>query len=246
MHSVFARLAGLMFCCATSAHAASPADYVYTPGVEYGEREIDFKLGYAHPKPGDNLNAAGSIGFGYGAKPWWFTEFYLKYERTTGEGGHFDAFEWENRFQLTEPGEHAVDVGFVTEIERPKNHDEGWELRLGPLFQTEFGRVQANLNVLLQRSFDAATPGETDLGYQMQIKYRWRPGFEPGLQAFGELGKWNDWNSQSQQNHRIGPAFFGKLHLGGRRNLVYNAALLYGLTDTAPAHTLRMQVEYEF
>ena len=27
--------------------AAGPADYVHTPTVEYGEREIDFKIGSA-------------------------------------------------------------------------------------------------------------------------------------------------------------------------------------------------------
>ena len=30
---------------ASSAAIAGPADYIYTPAVEYGEKEIDFKFG---------------------------------------------------------------------------------------------------------------------------------------------------------------------------------------------------------
>jgi len=38
-----------------------------------------------------------------------------------------------------------VDIGFLLEIERPKVRSEGYELRWGPLLQTEFGtQVQAH------------------------------------------------------------------------------------------------------
>ena len=65
--------------CSTAA-IAGPADYVFLPNVEYGEREIDFKFGSARQPGGDDLRAA-SVGFGYGAREWWFTEFYFKYQR---------------------------------------------------------------------------------------------------------------------------------------------------------------------
>ena len=83
---------------------------------------------------------ASSIGFGYGVTQRWFTELYRKYEGSTGEGTHFDAWEWENKFQLTETGQYPVDVGFIVELERPKNRNEGNEVRFGPLFQTEFAK----------------------------------------------------------------------------------------------------------
>ena len=38
----------------------------------------------------------------------------------------------------------------------------------------------------------------------------------------------------------------GKLNLGGRNVIKYNAAVLFGVTSAAPDHTLRAQVEYEF
>jgi hypothetical protein len=60
------------------------------------------------------------------------------------------------------------------------------------------------------------------------------------------MGKWNDWDKQVNQNHRVGPAVFGKLALGNRQVVKYNAAWLFGVSDAAPDNTFRMQVEYEF
>ncbi len=224
---------------------AGPSDYVYTPAVEYGEKEIDFKAGSAR-KGADPRESAASIGFGWGAREWWFTEIYLKYKRENGEGTRYDAIEWENKFQLTDTGKYPVDIGFLLEIERPRDHTEGWELKWGPLFQTEFGKVQLNANVLFERSYQAAVSSQTQLLYQWQAKYRWQPQLEFGLQGFGEMGKWNHWAGADEQSHRMGPAIFGKLPLGGRQAIKYNAAWLLNTSQAAPDHTFRMQVEYEF
>jgi len=55
--------------------------------------------------------------------------------RLQGEGLRFDAFEWENKFQVTEAGEYPVDLGFIVELERPQDRSEGYEMRFGPLFR---------------------------------------------------------------------------------------------------------------
>src|SRR5512146_2773045 len=172
---------------------ASPADYIYTPTVEYGEKEIDVKYGTATQKDGTQLEAA-SVGFGYGATGTWFTEVYLKQERTGNQAANIA--EWENKFQLTETGKYPVDVGLVTEVEAPLNGQSPWELKLGTLFQTELGKLQLNGNVLFEHPFGKDEDGMsygTNLQYQWQAKYRWKPEFEYGLQGLGEVGKWNNW-----------------------------------------------------
>src|SRR5574337_66651 len=237
-------VAALAALCLQDAHAG-PDEYVFMPAVEYGEREIDFKAGTARG-PGDDRATAESIGFGMGVTQHWFTEIYAKVHHETGESREFDAIEWENKFQLTEPGEYPVDIGLIVEVERPQNHDEGWEALVGALFQKDFGKLQVNANLLLERHFDAAEKSETDLGYQWQLKYRLTPAFAFGAQGFGEVGKWDDWESSHEQEHKAGPAVFGKLPLGDHQALVYNAAYLWGLSDATPGHTVRMQVEYEF
>jgi hypothetical protein len=61
------------------------------------------------------------------------------------------------------------------------------------------------------------------------------------------MGQWNHWEPSHAQNHRAGPAIFGKVKLGeGREAIRYNAAWLHGVSDGAPRDTVRVQVEYEF
>ncbi|MBX3671074.1 MAG: hypothetical protein KF778_21980 [Rhodocyclaceae bacterium] len=231
--------------CLNSAQAANPADYVAVPTVEYGEREIDFKFGNFNTR-GEERFSVASVGFGLGVKERWFTELYLKYEREGSEGTKLDAFEWENRFLLTEPGQFPLDIGLLTEIERPRDRAEGYEFRFGPLLQTDFGKVQLNGNLLFERHYRAEQDGPMEMGYQWQVKYRWMRELEFGLQGFGEFGKWDDHLPSDQQSHRVGPAVFGKIRMGERQALKWNAAYLAGTTRSSPDHNFRMLVEYEF
>ena len=227
---------------------AGPTDYIFLPTVEYGEREIDFKIGTSRQPGSDRLSVA-TLGFGYGVTERWFTEAYLVYEKQGGEGTKLNALEWENKFQFTETGKYPVDVGLITELEVPSDSSEPYEIKIGPLLQTEFDKLQLNGNLVFERKFggDAvAAPRTTELGYQWQVKYRWQEAFEFGLQGFGEMGKWNDWDPASEQNHRFGPAVFGKIGLEGHRAIKYNVAWLHGVSDAAPNNTLRAQIEYEF
>jgi hypothetical protein len=245
-HAALLVTLGALAAAATASLArADPDDYVATPAVEYGERELELRLGTA-TKHGEERANAGSLAFGYGLTQWWFTEAYAKLDRFGDGSTHFDAFEWENKFALTEPGEYPVDAGLLVEVEIPHDRAEGYELRLGPLLQKDFGLLQANANVFLARHYRAATSESTELDYQWQLKYRWREAFEFGAQGFGGVGTGNHWYPGHEQSHVLGPAVFGKARLGGRQAIVWNAAYLIKASSAAPDHTLRAQVEYEF
>jgi hypothetical protein len=231
----------------TAAYAGT-ADYVYMPTVEHGEREIDFKFGTGTPPNGERQTVS-SLGFGYGATEYWFTELYLKREME-GAANDVTLAEWENKFQLLETGKYPVDLGLITEIEAPVSVSGPWEVKVGPLLQTEFGKLQLNGNLLFERKFasdNSGTQFPTEFSYQWQIKYRLHTEFEFGAQGFGGMGEWDNWvGSKEEEGHSVGPAIFGKLAMGNRQAIKYNAAWLVGTGVTTPEHTFRMQVEYEF
>ena len=232
----------------SSAVYAGAADYVYMPTVEYGEREIDFKFGTRTPADTERQTVT-SLGLGYGATEYWFTEFYLKRE-VEGNASDVTVAEWENKFQLLETGKYPVELGFITEIEAPISASGPWELKLGPLLQTEFGKLQLNGNLLFERQYSSDGSGEqypTEAFYQWQIKYRLKTEFEFGAQGFGDMGEWDNWvGSKAEVNHSVGPAIFGKLALDNRQAIKYNAAWLLCSGTGVADHTFRMQVEYEF
>lgn len=189
---------------------------------------------------------AARLLFGMGVTQRWFTEIGFEFARGADSGTKLEAVEWENIFQLTEQGEYPVDVGLLVEIERPQDRSEGYELKVGPLFQTDVGRFQLNGNLIFERHIDAREESHTELAYQWQVKYRWKPAFEFGAMGFGDLGKWDNWEPHHEQSHLLGPAVFGKLPVGERKAVKYNAAYLTGVTDGAADHVLRLQLEYEF
>jgi hypothetical protein len=228
---------------------AGPSDYVVTPAVEYGEREIDMKYGTEKLANGEGRESAGSIGFGWGGTPWWFTEAYFKYHKEAGDKTKYDAFEWENKFQLTETGRYFADLSFLVEIEVPREHRvEGYELAFGPLAQWDTGPLTWNANLFFERAYrgQPEEPRVTEMLYQFQVKYRADSPVDFGVQAFGEMGEWNHWAPPAQQEHLAGPAIFGKLKTGSREAIKWNAAWLVGLNKGSPDNRLRLQAEYEF
>ena len=239
-----ASLALFSLALAPQAHA-SPNDYVLSPIVEQGEKEVDFKWGFERFRDGSS-GAAASLGLGWGGSSWWFGEIYAKGKREPDDQFKFDAWELENRFQLTETGRYPEDVGFLLEIERPRDRTEGYEITWGPLLQAEWGAVQGNLNLLWQKHVKASTTFDNELHYQVQLKYLSSGSLDWGVQALGNLGPWDHWSPSSAQEHKLGPALFGKFKTGQHEAVKYNAALLFGTNHNTSRVTLRLQSEYEF
>lgn len=229
---------------------AGPAENIYTPIVDYREWELELKGGIQDFGNRDRGELAYKLAIGYGVAPRWAIELEVEYPRSPGNAARVEEFEWENIFQLTEHGEHWMDVGIFNEISHNRlEHRNAFVI--GPMFQKETGRSQFNLNVLWERRLSAMpAEGEDDegdvrngLAYVAQWKWNLHPVFQPGLQAFGTLG---DPAHLRSQEFKLGPAFFGVANLGNGKSLRYNAALLGGLTRETPNTTLRFQLEYEF
>jgi hypothetical protein len=134
-----------------------------------------------------------------------------------------------------------VDVALHTLVERARRRPNGYAVQFGPVLQTQLWRTQLNFNLFFQREMDNGERNETELAYQWQIRQRWKSWFSPGLQGFGEMGKWNDWLPSNQQSHRAGPAFFG--HAG---RFKYEAAYLFGKNSARAANSFSMRVQYIF
>jgi hypothetical protein len=229
-----------------NAGIAGPADYVLTPNIKQGELELDASYGAASNKGGARSQVA-NVGLGYGVSDRWFSELMLKLKAGAAADSHY--VEWENRFRLTAEADAAFVTGFVTELEAPLNAGAPWELKVGPMFQMRSGSWQWNGNVLFSRAFggpdEQGVAYATNLGYQWQAEYRRQSGLDFGMQGFGEVGAWDRWDTAANQNHRIGPALFGEMPAGGHEAFKFNAAWLFGLSQAAPQHTLRIQLERE-
>jgi hypothetical protein len=240
-HRLVRALLSSCLLAASSAAFAGAADPVYTPTVEQGETEFELRGGYRDYDDAPNEHAF-VFDVGYGVTNRWRTEAVLEYAAEDGEPGRLEALEWENVFVLTEPGRHWMDVGLLAEYEHSFASGPD-EVKFGPLFQKEFASTIANLDFRFKREVGAGSSDDTELDYRWQLRWRGNEALEWGVQGFGELGTVDDLGGEDW--HAAGPALFGVTRLGGRDKLRYNAAVLAGLSPSAPEATLRFQLEYE-
>jgi hypothetical protein len=230
-----------------TAVAVDSSEYLISPIVNRGERELDWQFGVGSPGPQTHSDIHSGIALGLGVTDHWFTELSLDYHKHSGRATEPDEVEWENVLQLAEQDEWPIDVGLAFSLGKSLSGSRGLSMRFGPLFQKEFGKVQANLNVLFERRLGRTSDPVTQAAYQGQIKYRYSRPLEFGVQAFGRFSSPAQlWAPYSQQVHRLGPVLLGRFVLPRERSISYNAALLFGTTAHSPDRTLRVQIEYEF
>jgi hypothetical protein len=223
--------------------AAAATGYYLVPvySVE-GQTSIDYKYWNAKAT---NMSALGApeIGIGYGVNSRWYTELFASYRHTNEQGTDFDSLNWQNDVLLTQ-GEYPFDLALHTNIEQ--HAGKGIGIEFGPALQTNIGRTQLNGNVFFQRDYRTGKVSPMLMTYQWQIRQHWKPLLNYGVQGFGELGKWDNWDETDRQSHRIGPALFGSWFITKTRELRYEAAYLIGKNSGHNAKSFTMRVQYAF
>ena len=235
-------LAAAFFLQAPTAQA-DPANKVYLPTVEQGEWELELRGGWQKWRNhDDDRERQVIVDVGYGFTSWWKSELAVGVTRLPDTSTRLDEIEWENIFALTEPGQYWLDVGLFAELAHDRAEGRN-AVAIGPIFQKEFGPLQANVNLFFERQLGAHAEPGAEINYAWQVKWRGNPRFEPGIQGFGTLGRSNDFAHETE--HKIGPAFFGQVVLGARHKIKYDAAVLFGLNRNTPDTTIRFNLEYE-
>ena len=215
---------------------AGVADKVYRPLVEFGETEVELRSGYVKDERAElDGTQAHVIDVGHGVTTWWFTEAVLEFEKEPDAALEAEELEWENIFQLSEQGEHFVDLGFFAELKLPLEVEYPYGLEVGPMFQKETGPLTHNVNLLAEWAFGNGFQTERELGYSLQSLWRVDAPVRPGIQGFG-----------AEDAHLLGPAVFGQGRLGERGKFKWDAAILAGLTNDAEDWRLRWELEFEF
>jgi hypothetical protein len=212
---------------------------VYSPHVIATQTEIELR-GYSF---GDNRSdvdgqRAAELSVAHAFTGWWKPELYLaEYEREPGAGGGLVGYEFENTFQLTEPGRYWADVGLLASYGHPKDGGPG-ELEFGPLIEKTVGRFDQRVNLIWEKKIGAGASPKTEFRYSYAGTYAVASGFRPGIEAYGR---------PDDHAYQAGPVVTGEWHLPGTQgNLEYRVGMLLGINAAAPRHTWLAQLEYEF
>ena len=234
MKALHATLAGAMFgIAATQARAIEPGP-VYSPHVEQDEWELEARsFTVVDKKSEENGLWNHHYSLGYGVTSWWWTEIVAEYEKPRPESGSWEAFEWETRFQFTEPGQYWVDAGGIVELEKARTGN-GKELKLGLLFEKDIEETTLKFNGLLERAWGDDASSKWEQQYRAQWRWRYVSAFEPLVELQADEHAMN-----------AGPGFTGKVKIGGRK-LAYTTAWLFRTTGDTPQNLVRFELELEF
>lgn len=216
---------------------------VYSPEVVKGEAELE----YAGTRTFDSDKAKNNIqqnqlSIGYGFTDWWSAEiYYATFARGPGAPQDFVANEFENTFQFWPIGKYWLDAGLLASYHIAAKNASADSLELKLLLQKDIGRFTALVNAGGEREVGShSTPGN-NLSSSANIRYRWLPYIEPGIEIQSSYGTWDDRATFNQQEHYLGPILYGKLLHG----LKYEVGYFTGISTTAAANAMRFKLEYE-
>lgn len=234
-----------------AAGSAAAADFeVIQPYVTQQELELEHKGHVTFdgtPELRNNQTYVGEIE--YGVTAWWKTGVEFEGEREEGPGNRVkaEALEWENVLQLTERGQYFADLGFFAAYEHGLRKGANEEVKFGPIVAKEIGPTLNTLNLFFEKDIGPGADEHVTLNYRWSTRLQINPLLEPGVEIHGEPGPVDHFNSQQNQEHRIGPVLYGSWLPGGGGygKLQYQLGYLFGLTDATADGTLKWLIEYE-
>lgn len=210
-------------------------DKIYHPYVQPLEREIEFRALMQDNQPGyDDRVQLYRLAYGQSINEHWFGEIYIIGEQSAHDDFNIEAYELEALWQITEQGEFAVDWGMLFEIEK-EAHKDIWELSVGLLAEKEWGKWSSTANVFITEEWGSDIDSELETSLGLQARYRYSKALEPALEFY-----------RGEDTRALGPALLGQIALDGKRQITWEAGVIFGLDEKSPNQTLRLLAEFEF
>ena len=215
---------------------------VYSPRVEKGEFAAEANLNYSfdHREEQDGYFSQ-VVGGEYGVNDWWQTELAGEFEKENGDNNKLNNIKWENIIAPWKPGENFVDAGFYAELEKSTHSEDPNNFEAKLLLEKNIDRFVNTANLKLEHEFGNNAEDKWGSGLAWRTKYRYAESFEPGFEYHADFGRFDDGQSFNDQEHLLGPVAEGKFG-----KVKYDAGVLFGVSDSAPDTTVKLNLEYEF
>jgi hypothetical protein len=215
-------------------------DYnVYSPYVIASQSEIELR-GYHDVDSRANVGgAAAEVSIAHSVNSWWKPEIYIaEYQKDPGSAGRLIGYEFENIFQLTDPGKYWADFGLIAEFEHltiAGGHDA---IEVGPLIEKTMGRFAHIVNLIWEKEIGSGASANYGFRYTYSGTYAVSQAFRPGVEFYGR---------HADNSYQAGPIVAGEWHLAGTTaSLEYRVGVVLGLNADAARQTWLARLEYEF
>lgn len=208
-------------------------DKIYHPYVDALEREIEYRSIFQDSES-EVVEQIHKISLGRAFGENLFAEIYLIDEKNKYEKFELEAYELELKWQLSEQGEYALDWGLLFEYENEFDKDVQ-EVALGILVEREWQRWSGTANIFLIEEWGSDIENEFETVFALQARYRYSKYFEPAFEFY-----------TGQNSTGIGPVIQGNISMGIRKNINWEAGVIFGISGKSSDQTFRFLLEYEF
>ncbi|MDX2505637.1 MAG: hypothetical protein QNL62_14350 [Gammaproteobacteria bacterium] len=211
-------------------------DKVYHPYVQPHEKEVEWRWNTEKDNDDRLKDNAHQHRFAYGQSinEQWFAEFYLVGTKNREQEFKITAVELEALWQITEQGEYAADWGMLFELERE------WEENISEassalLIEKEWNKWVGTANLYLIYEWGRGVDNEIETAMALQGRYRYSRAIEPAIEFYS-----------SDSSEGIGPVLLGNIRLGGKKQLRWEAGVIFALDNETADETLKFLLELEF
>jgi hypothetical protein len=235
-------LPGLAFF--SSGCAAFGLDEIYSPNITYREISLEYNAsGAFDPHANKDGARATELALEAGITPQFLLAASGGYEKLPGDVLRFMARQVEGRYQFFEPGERGVDAGMLVSYRSAVQTSTADSLEVKLLLQTDTGRFTHTANIGFAQDVGqyAAHSGGPDYVFLWNTRYRYSPGFQPGIEIQSDLGQGARLGRFNSQENYVGLSAFGT----PLPHWKYQAAYFLGATELAARGAARVMIEYE-
>lgn len=216
---------------------ADPGYYVVTPYAQEGRLGLEMRY-WTVERRGRDTQIWPELAASWGINSRWTTRVLASWIGHEASDLSLSSWNWQNLLLLTQ-GELDYDIAIHAQLIR--NVGDGHALELGPVWQTDVGRVQLNANLFWE--YDSGRR-DTRLKLQWRSLARLAPGWRLGIEGFSEVGPWTHWLPSQRQSHRAGPALQASFWGKGRDEVNLSAAYLFGKTYGSSGRMFTMQLQW--
>ncbi|MFV2055817.1 MAG: hypothetical protein ACC707_05080, partial [Thiohalomonadales bacterium] len=226
--------------------AAQASDKIYSPYVEYGEFELEYRGHITNDKrpPLDN-NEKHRAEIVYGFTEYWSSGLIGVWKKNPGSSLEFDATAWENIFQITDQGQYWVDVGLYLEYELAKDSTSADKVEAKLLLEHPGVKFINTANIILESEIGSNSNDEVEFEILWRTKYRWKKSLELAMEIYSKFGEVGNTGGYDKQNHSIGPVLMGETSFGSQSKFKYEFGYLAGVSDAAADGTWKWLAEWE-
>lgn len=179
----------------------------------------------------------------YGVTSFWKSAIELTAERAGGAEAEYAATAWKNTFKLlSQTQDTPVALGLRLDYAHAHLAGDADKVDARILLRNNTGPWEWRLNLGIEREVgDNAASGIAG-DVRGSARYQVADGYKVAIDYLGDTGTLHTVGSLSSQDHRAGPVLLADL----TKDITLEAGYLAGLSTSAPDHSFKLGLEYNF